>query len=160
MIKRGKYGLLFWFLSCFIGSITVVEIERYELNDIKGFNMPISEGIVLWFFITLLTLIVSSPLILLIYFLSKKTRQLAKIITLTLLIAFIITYFITVELSRSYFEAFYITSPYFLLAFIFEFIYLKIERSLTSATVQAARTSPRESTTKSNAEPLSVIETP
>ncbi len=145
MIKRGKYGLFFWFLSCLIGSIIVVEIERYLLNQMKGFNMPISEGIGLWLFITFLILIASSPLILMIYLLSKKNRQLGKTITLTLLIAFIITYFITVELSRSYFEAFYITSPYFSLAFIFEYIYLKIERSITSPTVQAARTHSIES---------------
>jgi hypothetical protein len=130
-IKKGKIGLLFWLISCFSGSVIVVEIERYFFNKNLGFYMSLSEGILLWFIIMILVLLVSSPLILIIYLLVKNNMNLNKVLTIGLSIGFILSYLITLYLSRSYFDAFYIVMPYFFFAFILGFAYLKIERSIT-----------------------------
>ena len=93
--------------------------------------MSLSEGILLWFIIMILVLLVSSPLILIIYLLVKNNMNLNKVLTIGLSIGFILSYLITLYLSRSYFDAFYIVMPYFFFAFILGFAYLKIERSIT-----------------------------
>ena len=131
LIKKGKIGILFWVISCLFGSIVIVEIERHLLNKIEGFYMSLFDGIVLWCTMTFITLVCSTPIILLIYLLSKRLKQLGIIITTTLIIAFVIAYIITLTISLSHFESFYLTSPYFIFAFILEFFYLKKEASIT-----------------------------
>jgi len=131
LIKKGKTGILFWFISCLFGSIVIVEIERHLLNKIEGFYMSLFDGIVLWCTMTFVTLVCSAPIILIIYLLSKRQKQLGIIITTTLIITFVIAYIITLSISQSHFETFYLTSPYFIFAFILEFFYLKKEASIT-----------------------------
>ena len=132
LIKKGKIGLLFWIVACFLGSILIVEIERHLFNKVEGFYMPLSDGLLLWFVVTIITLLTSSPIILIIYLLSKRVKKLGLMITTTLVLTFIFAYVLTLYLSRSFFEAFYLTSPYFVFAFILEIIYLKMEGSITS----------------------------
>jgi len=127
--KKGKLGLLFWFFSCFSGSVIVVEIERFLFNKILGFHMPLSNGIKLWFLVTFFILIISSPLVLIIYFLLKRNKTMIKVMVIGLSVAFMLSYLVTLSLSLSYFEAFYITAPYFFFAFLFGYLYLKIEKS-------------------------------
>lgn len=132
-IKKGKIGLLFWLISCFSGSVIVVEIERYFFNKNLGFYMSLSEGILLWFIIMILVLLGSSPLILIIYLLVKNNMNLNKVLTIGWSISFILSYFITRYFTGSYYEAFYIVVPYFFFAFILGFIYIKKERSIILA---------------------------
>ena len=130
-IKKGKIGLLLWIITCFLGSIFVVEIQRYYFNKINGFHISNSEGILFWFIIMFFVLIISSPLILIIYLLVRKELNLTKVLMTGLGISFILSYFITRYFTGSYYEAFYIVVPYFFFAFILGFIYIKKERSIT-----------------------------
>ena len=130
-IKKGKIGLLLWLITCFLGSIFVVEIQRYYFNKINGFHISNSEGILFWFIIMFFVLIISSPLILIIYLLVRKELNLTKVLMTGLGISFILSYFITRYFTGSYYEAFYIVVPYFFFAFILGFIYIKKERSIT-----------------------------
>jgi hypothetical protein len=132
LINKGKIGLLFWLLTCFIGSIIVITIERQLFNEREGFYMSIYDGILLSIIMTIITLLGSSPVILAIYWFSTRLKSLVQLVTTALLLAFLIAYIITLNLSNSYFEALYITGSYFVFAFIFEFAYLKIEHSITS----------------------------
>ena len=130
-IKKGKNGLLLWLITCFLGSIFVVEIQRYYFNKINGLHISNSEGILFWFIIMFFVLIISSPLILIIYLLVRKELNLTKVLMTGLGISFILSYFITRYFTGSYYEAFYIVVPYFFFAFILGFIYIKKERSIT-----------------------------
>ena len=130
-IKKGKIGLLLWLITCFLGSIFAVEIQRYYFNKINGFHISNSEGILFWFIIMFFVLIISSPLILIIYLLVRKELNLTKVLMTGLGISFILSYFITRYFTGSYYEAFYIVVPYFFFAFILGFIYIKKERSIT-----------------------------
>jgi len=129
-IKKGKIGLLFWILTSFLGSACAVEIQRYYFNKIYGLNITNLEGILFWFIIMLFVLIVSSPLILIIYLLSRKELNLPNVLMTGLGISFILSYFITRYFTGSYYEAFYIVVPYFFFAFIFAFIFIKKEHSI------------------------------
>ncbi len=134
-IRQGKIALLYWLLSCFFGSIVVVEIERYLFNQIQGFHMPLfMDGIFLWLVLTVFSIAASFPAILTIYLLSKNrlNQRFNEIATSTLLIFYIPIYALTYFISVSFIEAFYLTSPYFLLAFIFKFKYLKLQRPITA----------------------------
>ena len=131
-IKKGKIGLLFWILTSFLGSVFAVEIQKYYFNKIYGLHISISEGILFWFIITLFVLIISSPLILMIYLLLRKNLNLTKVLMTGLGISFILSYFITRYFTGSYYEALYIVVPYFFFAFILGCIYLKKERSITA----------------------------
>jgi hypothetical protein len=127
-LKKGKIGILLWIFSCLFGSLIVTGIEGYFTNQINVFHLSVPECILLSLFMTLVTIIGSSPVILSIYFLSKKFNHLTKLITLSLTLAFVITFSISFSLSRSLFEAFYLTTPYFFFAFIFGFYYSRIEK--------------------------------
>jgi hypothetical protein len=129
-IKKGKIGLLFWILTSFLGSACAVEIQRYYFNKIYGLHITNLEGILFWFIIMLFVLIVSSPLILIIYLLSRKELNLPNVLMTGLGISFILSYFITRYFTGSYYEAFYIVVPYFFFAFIFAFIFIKKEHSI------------------------------
>jgi hypothetical protein len=129
-IKKGKIGLLFWILTSFLGSACAVEIQRYYFNKIYGLHITNLEGILFWFIIMLFVLIVSSPLILIIYLLGRKELNLPNVLMTGLGISFILSYFITRYFTGSYYEAFYIVVPYFLFAFIFAFIFIKKEHSI------------------------------
>ena len=118
-IKNGKIGLLFWLLSSFLGSIFVVEIQRYYFNQIPGMFISLSDGIILWFIISILVLIITLPIVYTIYLLSKKDYKIANVLYTTLSIGLIVSFFITKLFTNSYFESFYITVPYFVFAFIF-----------------------------------------
>jgi hypothetical protein len=132
-IKKGKIGLLFWLISSFLGSVSAVEIQRYYFNKIPGFHFSFSDGILFWFIIMLFVLLVSSPLILIIYQLVKKELNLSKVLMVGLSIGLILSYFITRYFTGSYYEALYIVTPYFVFAFILGFVYLKMERSITAS---------------------------
>lgn len=127
LIKKGKLGLLFWLVTCLLGSIIIVEIERQLFNKTLGFYISFSDNILLWFVLTGIVLLCSSPVILTIYLLSKRLKNLGRMITITLILTFILALSIVYFLSKSYFEAFYLTSPYFLFAFILELFYIKME---------------------------------
>ena len=110
-IKNGKIGLLFWLLSSFLGSIFVVEIQRYYFNQIPGMFISLSDGIILWFIISILVLIITLPIVYTIYLLSKKDYKIANVLYTTLSIGLIVSFFITKLFTNSYFESFYITVP-------------------------------------------------
>ena len=129
-IKKGKIGLLFWILTSFLGSVCAVEIQRYYFNKIYGLHITNLEGILFWFIIMLFVLIVSSPLVLIIYLLGRKELNLTKVLMTGLGISFILSYFITRYFTGSYYEAFYIVVPYFFFAFILTFIFIKKEHSI------------------------------
>jgi hypothetical protein len=131
-IKKGKIGLLYWLLTSFLGSVFAVEIQKYYFNKIYGLHISISEGILFWFIIMLFVLIISSPLILIIYLLVRKELNLTKVIMTGLGISFILSYFITRYFTGSYYEAFYIVVPYFIFAFILGWIYIRKERFITA----------------------------
>jgi hypothetical protein len=131
-IKKGKIGLLFWLLSSFSGSVFAVEIQKYYFNKIYGLHISNSEGILFWFIIMLFVLIVSSPLIVIIYLLVKKDLSLTKVLMIGLSIGFILSFFITRYFTGSYYEALYIVVPYFFFAFLLGIKYTKIERSITT----------------------------
>ena len=126
---RGNIGLAFWVLSCLLGSIIAVEVWRYQFNLVPGFYMSISDGILIWGVVTVVSIIFSTPNILTIHFLSKRTNRLGRLISICLLSFYVIVYLIFQELCQSWLEAFYFASPYFFIAFILEYIYLKLERS-------------------------------
>lgn len=131
VIKNGKLGLLFWFFVCLFGSLIVVAIEKILFNEIVGFYLSLSDGFLLWLIVTLAILMISTPVILIIYLLSKRFNNLSRIIINTLLLTFVISYIGTVYLTKSYTEALYVTSSYFIFAFIFGKIYLKKESAVT-----------------------------
>lgn len=131
-IKKGKIGLLLWLLSSFLGSVFAVEIQKYYFYKIYGLHISISEGVLFWFIIMLFVLIISSPLIFIIYLLVKKEMNLTKVLMTGLSISFILSYFITRYFTGSYYEAFYIVVPYFFFAFSFGWIYIKKESSTTA----------------------------
>lgn len=89
--------------------------------------MSLSDGILFWLIFLLFALIVSSPLILIIYLLIKKDMDLTKVLMIGLSIGFILTYFVTRFFTGSYFEAFYIVIPYFFFAFVLGYVYTKME---------------------------------
>jgi hypothetical protein len=132
VIKKGKLGLLFWLFVCLLGSFIVVAIERSIYNEIVGFYMSLSDGILLWLIVTLTLLMISAPIILIIYLLSKRFDNLSRILINILLLTFVISFIVTVYLTRSYAEAFYLISPYVILTFVFGKIYLKKESAVTA----------------------------
>lgn len=126
MKKKIKISILFWFLTCLIGSIIVIEMERYLLN-IKGvFNISYSEGVFFSSILTTLTLIVSFPFMFLSYFYIKKGFNQKKVIYTIGFLFYIAVLFTTFYLSNSIFEALYFTIPYIILSLIFGFIYQKL----------------------------------
>lgn len=132
VIKKGKLGLLFWLFVCLLGSFIVVAIERSIYNEIVGFYMSLSDGILLWLIVTLTLLMISAPIILIIYLLSKRFDNLSRILINILLLTFVISFIVTVYLTRNYAEAFYLISPYVVLTFVFGKIYLKKESAVTA----------------------------
>jgi hypothetical protein len=52
---------------------------------------------------------------------------LAQIVVTVMLFSGLITYLVVFKLCASYFEALYITGAYFVFAFLFGYVYLKIE---------------------------------
>lgn len=126
-------------ISCLIGSVIVVEMERNAVNRIPGFHVSLNDGMFLWGVLTIFSLLVSLPLILIIYVVARKSKNLAKSLFAGLGISFVLSYFITFYFCESYAEAFYLTIPYFLAAFIFGVIYLKMESSVVSSEISQER---------------------
>ena len=124
-MKPIKITLSFWFLTCFLGSIVVVEIERYLLNHKGVFDISLSEGIFYIAILTILSLVVSLPALLTIYFFFQKGYNRGRLISSIGFSFFILVFFTTFYLSNSLIEALYFTCPYFILAAIFELLYLK-----------------------------------
>ena len=122
-------GLLFWFLTCLLGSFIVVSIERYKWNQIEGHFMTISGLILIGTLLTLIALISSAPTIVAINYLSRKTKNLGLLITTSFLLTFAVGFFVVLYLSKSVSDTLQILSPFFLLSFAFQCIFLKIVRS-------------------------------
>jgi len=128
VFKKGITGLILWLITCIFGSIIIVEIERYLFNQSAEFHMSLRDGILLWFFVTLITFSVSSPFIFLIYYFARKNGKLKKVLIFGLCSSFIIFYLIVWHLSKKPLEALYLIFPYYFFAFILGFGYLRIER--------------------------------
>lgn len=94
--------------------------------------MSIPDLILLCGIVTTIALISSTPTILSIYFLSGKLKHLSFLLNLSLLVTFAVGFFVVTYLSKSVFDAIQILGPYFLLAFISKYVFLKIERTATS----------------------------
>jgi hypothetical protein len=124
-MKPIKITLSFWFLTCFLGSIVVVEIERYLLNYKGVFDISLSEGIFYIAILTILSLVVSLPALLTIYFLFQKGYNRGGVISYIGFSFFILVFFTIFYLTNNLIEALYFTCPYFILAAIFELLYLK-----------------------------------
>lgn len=127
-LKKGKIAIFLWLIAIFLGSIVTVETERYLLNASGVFYMSLAEGIAWWFLATLFILLVSSPVILLIYFLTKSAKSLGRLLSLVAIGVFVIAYFISVLLSKSYLEALVITGPYIFFTSISAWLYWKLEQ--------------------------------
>ena len=130
-IKHGKIGLLFWFLTCVIGSFVDVSVERYYWNQVEGHFISFPDLIFLSGILTVIALISTTPTILAIYFLSRKSNNLGLLISSILLVTFIIGFIVVLNLSKSISDTLQILSPYFLLSFLLQYFFLKIERSIT-----------------------------
>jgi hypothetical protein len=130
LIKNGKIGILYWFISCLLGSFVLVAIERNSINNVKGFHLSLLDGVVLTLLMTAVTFIISSPVIFAIFYFSKRTKQLSKSITRSLVFTFILAYFGTYYLTQNLIESLYFIFPYFLCAFVFKYFYLKFEKSI------------------------------
>lgn len=126
-LKEGKLGFVFWFLTCFLGSILLVEIESYFFNNRAGFHISFADRFMLWFVMTLLSLIVSSPSIILIYVFLRNGFQMNRVLLFGLAFSCVSTYFLTHFLTTKHFEAFYVTGSYHLVGSIFTIFYLRIE---------------------------------
>lgn len=131
-IQKGRTGFLLWLLTCTLGSYTGVSIERCQWNKTEGHFMSIPDLILLGGIVTAIALIISTPVILSIYFLSGKSKNLGFLLNLSLLVTFAVAFLVCTYLSKSMFDAIQILGPYFLLAFISKYIFLKIERPATS----------------------------
>jgi len=129
-IKQGKTGLVFWFLTCLLGSFVVVSIDRYFWNQDEGHFMSIPDLIFLSLLMTVIVLICSVPTIITIYLLSRKSNKLGLQIKSSLLVTFVTSFIVVLYLSKSTSDTLQITSPFFLLAIMFQYFYLKIERSI------------------------------
>lgn len=130
-IKKGKTGLVFWFLTCLLGSFVVATIERYSWNQVEGNFMSITDLIFLSGILTAIALISSMPTILVIHLLSKKMKSLGLLINLSLLLTFGIGFFVVIYLSKSIYDTLQILVPFILFAFTFQFIFLRMEHSTT-----------------------------
>jgi hypothetical protein len=131
-IQKGRIGFVLWLLTCTLGSFIVVSIERYHWNKTEGHFMSIPDLILLGGIVTAIALISSTPTILSIYFLFGKSKNLGLLINLSLIITLLVGFFVVTYLSKSIFDAIQILGPYFLLAFISKYFFLKIERTATS----------------------------
>lgn len=125
MKKKWIIGIKYWLLTCFLGSIFIVEIERQNLNDTGAFHLPFNESIILWMIFFFASALISSPIIGYIYYAIKKGKSPIKSISLTFLVSFLIIYYMTYQLTKSYYETLYIVGLYFLIGSIFSFFYLK-----------------------------------
>lgn len=131
-IQKGRIGFVLWLLTCTLGSFIGVSIERFQWNKPEGHFLSVPDLILLSGIVTAIALISSAPLILSIYFLSGKSKNLGFLLNLSLLVTFAVAFFFVTYLSKSMVDALQILCPYFLLALISKYIFLKIERPATS----------------------------
>jgi hypothetical protein len=135
-IEHRKIGLLYWFLSCFFGSVLVGEIERQVINHMQVFHISLfMDGIYLYLILTVISLAISFPMVVIVYYLSKKksASDFNKLVTTSLATFYLLTICLNYFMSNSLWEAFYLTSPYFLIAFSFKLRYLRILRAPAKA---------------------------
>lgn len=128
-IQHRKIGLLYWMLSCIAGSIIVTEIERFSFNQTPNFHIPLfMDGIISWLILSMISVVISFPAILIILYLSKNKplQYFNKILSFSLVIFYILTFTLSYSLSASFWEALYLTCPYFALAFVFKTKYLRL----------------------------------
>lgn len=122
---ENRKGLFFWFLTCAMGSLVVALIERYLLNRTQVFYIGFYEALLIWIVLLFITLIVSSPMIYLVYSLARKGEEMGKAIVRGLSLGLIVSFVIVWFLSKSIIDTLYLVLPYFFFAFVFKFSYFR-----------------------------------
>ena len=122
--NKTKISVLFWFITCLLGSFVASEINRFSFNQQVGFHISFIDGILIAGILTLVSLVASSPLFFVfIYFINAKNgRKPLILLTSLFLVVCCLTVFYW---SRSILDTFLLLFPYLLLTILFAIILVK-----------------------------------
>lgn len=124
-----KLILLFWMLTCFLGSFSTVFIERFWVNQVIGFHMSISDALFISVLLTIITMLISFPVVCVVNMFLKRKENKSKWVLSLLLALFVFLFVLVYVFSGSVVDTLCLVGPFLVFTIVFGWMYVKMYRS-------------------------------
>lgn len=128
-LNNPQKGLWYWFLICLLGSIANVEYILLFKFQTLSVEVLLLDGIMYGLVATIVAMILSSPFVLLIYFLSGRNLKLKLVVYGNLIFSMLLIFVFVWYNEKYWVHAFEYVLIYYLFAFPIAFKYLKKEKA-------------------------------